>query len=98
MLKGAEISSQVLTDTLVHRIIIDDGPKDHLTASGVEFLVGKDSYVVKANKEVILCAGYVFCNMAYPSINVVPVPSIHPRYLNCLELAAQKSFPTSAWT
>ncbi|KAF8812930.1 FAD/NAD(P)-binding domain-containing protein [Phlegmacium glaucopus] len=47
----------VVTDALVSRILFTDVVGQDLTAYGVEFIHNDHVYTVKANKEVILCAG-----------------------------------------
>jgi choline dehydrogenase-like flavoprotein len=52
---------QVLTEATVAKVLFADGrsPDDTLTATGVEFRLGSDAYVVHAQKEVIISAGTI---------------------------------------
>lgn len=51
----------MLTEAFVSRILFgtDEAGKD-VTATGVEFLYGGKTYVVHAQKEIILSAGQVY--------------------------------------
>lgn len=52
---------KVLTGARATKIIFnkDTGADGNIVASGVEFLVGDQKFVVQAAKEVILCAGVI---------------------------------------
>jgi choline dehydrogenase-like flavoprotein len=52
---------QVLTEATVAKVLFADvrSPDDTLTATGVEFRLGSDAYVVHAQKEVIISAGTI---------------------------------------
>ena len=50
--------SQVVVEALVSRILFTDIAGQELTAYGVEFIHNDHIYTIRANKEVILCAGW----------------------------------------
>jgi hypothetical protein len=49
---------QVLTEATVARVIFAEAAADQdLTATGLEFIYGDKTYLVKAQKEIIISAG-----------------------------------------
>ncbi|KAL3481260.1 glucose-methanol-choline oxidoreductase [Aspergillus californicus] len=50
---------QIVTEARVHRILFNSSESDEIgaTATGVEFSIQGQTYILNANKEVILCAG-----------------------------------------
>ncbi|KAI9676550.1 MAG: hypothetical protein M1817_000709 [Caeruleum heppii] len=56
---AARPNLKVLTGALVSNVVFahESGPKGNLVATGVNFTVGANSYIVNATKEVVLSAG-----------------------------------------